>query len=232
MAYRALIALILLAGIPATAQARPTQSLAEIRTRVQAFVDELAGVPGQIERVEIDRLDDRLRLPACGEALVADAPHRRKGSARLVVRVRCPGPSPWKVYVPTRVVRSIEVVVAARPVPRGSRLDADDLRTARRTTSRLRGEYYTDPDGLIGLQTRRSLRPGTVIDAGELTRPTLVTRGDTLLIQAGNGPVNVSMQGRALEDGTRGERIRARNLSSERVVEGEVVARGRMRVNY
>ncbi|WP_018717342.1 flagellar basal body P-ring formation chaperone FlgA [Arhodomonas aquaeolei] len=232
MAYRAIVALILLGSVLPAAQARPTQSLAEIRTSVQAFVNELDGDAGQLERVEIDRLDERLRLPACGEALAADAPNRREGSERLVVRVRCPGPSPWKVYVPTRVVRSIEVVVAARPVPRGSRLDAEDLRTARRTTTRLRGEYYTDPEGLIGLQTQRSLQPGTVIDAGQLTRPTLVRRGDTLLIQAGNGPVKVSMQGRALEDGTRGERIRARNLSSERVVEGEVVARGRMRVNY
>lgn len=232
MAYRLIIALALVSASLPTAQARPTQPLAEIRASVKAFVDGLAGDAGRVERVEIDRLDNRLRLPACGEALETDAPSRRKGSEQLVVRVRCPGPSPWKVYVPTRVVRSIEVVVAARPIPRGSRLDTEDLRTTRRTTSRLRGEYYTDADGLVGLQARRSLQPGTVIDADQLTRPTLVRRGDTLLIQAGNGPVKVSMQGRALEDGARGERIRALNLSSERVVEGEVVARGRMRVAY
>ncbi len=230
--YRIVIGCLLLVIASGSMAAQERQSLDAIRERVERFVSELDAGRGRLERVEVDRLDQRLRLAACGEPLTAELPNGRADAERLVVRVRCPGPEPWKVYVPTRVVRSVEVIVTRRPLPRGSSITADDLQRVRRESGALRGQYYTDREDLVGLQTNRALAAGAVVAARHLTRPTLVRRGDELLLEARNQTVRVSMKARALENGSRGERIRVRNLSSRRELQAEVVGRGRAMVVF
>ena len=50
----------------------------------------------------------------------------------------------------------------------------------------------------------------------------------TILSEAGG--IQVRMNGEALADGTQGKVVRVRNASSKRIVEGEVIAKGMVKV--
>jgi flagellar basal body P-ring formation protein FlgA len=58
----------------------------------------------------------------------------------------------------------------------------------------------------------------------------LVRRGETVTVVSRSGGIEVRAGGTALTDGARGERIRVRNDSSRRIVEGVVTAAGRIEV--
>ena len=63
---------------------------------------------------------------------------------------------------------------------------------------------------------------------GELRQ--LVRRGARVEILARHGSLQVRMAGKALQNGSRGQRIRVRNLSSGREISGEVIASGVIQV--
>jgi flagella basal body P-ring formation protein FlgA len=60
--------------------------------------------------------------------------------------------------------------------------------------------------------------------------PTQINRGEPVRMQLQVGGLSLNGQGLALESGAAGERIRVRNLSSQAVLEAEVVGPGLVRV--
>ena len=63
-----------------------------------------------------------------------------------------------------------------------------------------------------------------------LEAPRLVRRGERVTITARADGIDVRMAGKALMDGTAGERIRVRNINSDRVIEATVASPGMVEV--
>lgn len=63
-----------------------------------------------------------------------------------------------------------------------------------------------------------------------LEAPRLVRKGDLVTLLAEIAGVNVRMTGKALADGAAGTSIQVSNLSSQRVIEGTVIAEGVVKV--
>ncbi len=221
-----LLALILAGPAAAGPAAEPHD---RIRAAVQVLVDRHLP-PGRDREVGVGRLDPRLRVPRCDRGLEAFLPAGSRLPGMATVGVRCAGPHPWLVYVPVTVRLYEEVLVARRNLPRGTRLEADDLELARRDVAPLTGGYLRDPAAARGKVLRRPVALGQVLAPGWLKAETLVRRGERVTLLARGGGMEVRMAGRALRDGAEGERIPVRNLSSRRVVEGQVVARSTVEV--
>jgi flagella basal body P-ring formation protein FlgA len=81
-------------------------------------------------------------------------------------------------------------------------------------------------EAALGQTSRRSLRPGDVLRAGQLAAPVLVKRGDQILMIARREQVEVSTSGEALDNGARGAIIRVRNAASGQVVRMRVTGAG------
>jgi flagella basal body P-ring formation protein FlgA len=71
---------------------------------------------------------------------------------------------------------------------------------------------------------------GTVIQKNHLRPLNIVKRGESIVLVASAGTMEVRMQGTAMSDASLGDRVRVKNLSSERVVEGVVDGPGVVRV--
>lgn len=232
LAFGLVLALLLLAtgqGVGAT-EGR-YQSLAAIHEAVFQFVKEKFQGPGVVDEVIIEHLDPRLRLAACGGELQPFVPEGQLNASRLTVGVRCSAPKPWRLYVPVRVTRHIEVLVASRPLPRGVALTEDAIRYAPRDPADLSGAWYTQPKQLLGLETRRAIRAGEVLSPQLVTSARLIRRGQELILFATTGAMTVTMKGKALEDGVEGDIVRVRNLSSNRIVEGRVIDADKVQVS-
>lgn len=229
--YPLVLAAALLLGAPATANTDPAvQTHASIREaarqHVAASTDRFTARP----EVKVGDLDSRLRLAACDEPLETyDSPNGLNGG-RGVVGVRCTGSRPWKIYVPVTIALIDEVVVTRRAVVRGQTLRAADLALRETDVSRLHKAYFTQIDDVVGLRSKRAVQAGQTLHAGLLRREQLVRRGKSVSIVASISGLRVSMRGKALADGGRGDRIPVENLNSGRVVSGIVTGNGLVEV--
>ena len=204
--------------------AADTQSHASIRDAAREHALAEAGVlptAGEAS-VSVGELDSRLKLPACDQPLETyDSPNGLSGG-RGVVGVRCSGGTPWKLYVPVRVALLESVVVNRRPLVRGQALAREDLALEEVDTTTLQKAYFTRIEDVLGLRTKRAVAAGSTLHAGLLRRERLVKRGTQVQIIANAGGLYVTMRGKALADGGRGDRVRVENLASGRVVTGTV----------
>ena len=69
---------------------------------------------------------------------------------------------------------------------------------------------------------RKSLPKGAVLKATYLNPDWLVYKNQRIIIEHNIGEINVKMEGIALSNGAKGDRIQAKNVSSNKTVEGFV----------
>lgn len=206
------------------------QSLADIQKRAEEFL--LTQHTGSTEPVEVQvsQLDPRLRLASCGTPLEAFQSNGARALGSTTVGIRCPGPQPWTVYISASVRAFTEVLVATRFLPQGAVLSGADLKAERHDLSALAGNYETVPARLIGKKLRRSVPMDMVISPQNVTMPPLITKGERVSVLARQAGIEVISSGIALSDAALGERLRVRNESSQKVIEGTVRAAQRIEV--
>ncbi len=230
MKLKNLMALLLLAlGIPVMA-AQPVQSLDEIRDTVRRFVAAHMHTNSVPPSIEVGRIDARLRLVSCASDL---APYFPVGNARVgnvTVGIRCAQPKPWSLFVPVRIKLNARVIVLARPVPQGGTLTGNDVHLEERDVTALVSGYFTEPAQVIGKQLKQPLSVGQPLNHLSVKEPKLVRRGDRVVLLAASTGFKVRMGGTLLTDGAIGDRVRVRNISSKRVVEGIVTRDGSVQV--
>ncbi len=166
-------------------------------------------------------VDPHLRLADCDAPLQASAGNYRAGTRRLTVQVECAGQVRWRVWVPVTLKLRMPVVVASRPVPRGTLLAPGDLVLVERESD---GSSQTSADlaSLVGRRARSDIQAGQPIGAANTTQDQLVRRGQLVTLLTSGSGISVSGRGIAQSDGGLGSRIKVRSVSSDRVVEGVV----------
>jgi flagella basal body P-ring formation protein FlgA len=80
------------------------------------------------------------------------------------------------------------------------------------------------------MQTKRQIAPGQPFAVAEMVRPSMVVKGANVLMVLDSPGISLTAEGRALEPGAVGERIRVVNPVSHVVVEAEVIGPDRVRV--
>jgi len=217
-----ILATAICAALLGEAQAAAIEKLENIRNAVLEFAaQEVGGVDDNVH-LEIGRLDPRLRLAACGEPLTAYFSTGSRTVGHTNVGIRCEGPKPWSLFVPLLIDRQIAVAVAVDRVQRGQVIDAADVTYELRSMAKLNAGYFAANDGLIGKISTRPIARGTPYTHNMVKANRIVRRGERVTLSLQSGGIAVRVVGTALRDGTRGERIPVRNLSSKRVIEGVV----------
>ncbi len=96
--------------------------------------------------------------------------------------------------------------------------------------SLLKQGYYTKMEDIIGLVCKQNLIQGSAFNPAILQTAVLIHKGEQVRIQAISEMLNVSMEGIALNDGSLGDTIKVKNLSSKRIIEAQIQARKQVRV--
>lgn len=86
-------------------------------------------------------------------------------------------------------------------------------------------------DALSGLEVRRVIYVGRPVRAADLGPPTLVHRNEIVTMELRMRSLSLRTEGRALDAGGAGERIRVLNLESRTAVIATVIAPGRVGVS-
>jgi len=209
----------------ATVLAGPVQSITSIQQAAEQFILNEVTVSHDKQAVaRAGHLDSRLRLSACDTPLETFLPDGGRTLGNTTVGVRCTGKTTWSLFVPVKVSIYETVVVAARPLSKGSVIGTQDLQLAKKDLAKLRAGYFTDTSEVLGKQVKRTVRHGAALTTPMVKNALQIKRGQRVSLVAGAGGIAVRMIGEALADGAAGDRIQVRNLSSKRVVEGTVLS--------
>jgi flagella basal body P-ring formation protein FlgA len=222
---RALLFGTLLAATCAVAGTDGTQ----IRAAAEQAVRRLAPADSEL-LLRTSALDPRLQLTDCAQALQGFVAGDGELHDTTTVGVRCESPQRWTIYL--QVALSIErpVLVSRRALPRDSAPQAADFEIQRRTLPGIGSRYIGDSAQLAGRTLRRALNSGEALSADALSIMPVIRRGQQITLLARAGDAEIRVAAIALTDGRPAEHISARNLSSNRVIEGVVRADGTVEV--
>ncbi len=144
-------------------------------------------------------------------------------NSRIAVKVSCNEPN-WSYYIPFRAQVMQQVLVASTPLSSKTIISATNSKLVKRNILSLNQGYITDPNSVIGMQTTSPLRAGSIIRKQQLVEKIAVHKGDLITIRSSNNGVQVSTQGIAEHQAAVGDRLKVKNASSKKIVEGIVVA--------
>jgi flagellar basal body P-ring formation protein FlgA len=105
-----------------------------------------------------------------------------------------------------------EELVAAKNIRAGAVITASDIVSPNDRDSMRRAV------NIIGMEAIRTLYQGQPLYEEGLRKPTLVKRNAIVQMEFAKGAMSISAEGRALDQGGLGDRIRVMNLISSRVV--------------
>lgn len=125
---------------------------------------------------------------------------------------------------------TIDVPVVNHAVGRGETVSAEDLTTIRVREDLLRPATITDPGAIVGMAAKVALRPNQPLGAADLQKPLAVTRGALVTMVLNFQGMQLSAQGRALDQGSLGDTVRVTNTHSNLTVEGVIDGTNRVRV--
>ncbi|WP_348688147.1 flagellar basal body P-ring formation chaperone FlgA [Aeromonas bestiarum] len=180
-------------------------------------------------QVQAASIEERLPLTRCEEHLTISFPARMEVRRNTTVYLKCEEDKPWDLYLPVRVRIQKPYVTVSAPVAKGDILNEGMLTLAYQDQTLIRGDYLSDPTPLIGVRSKRELKPGQPI---RLTQVCVVCKGDQVTLSAENSSMQIKTMARALQDGSFGDMIRLVNIRSGKTVQGKVSAVGAVVVTF
>ena len=117
-------------------------------------------------------------------------------------------------------------VVAAGTIRSQQIIRAADVQLVEDEIAGARGHV----DLAIGLEARINIYAGRPVRAGDLGPPAIVDRNELVTLRYQAGGLLILTEGRSLDRGASGERVRVQNLSSRSSVTGRVIGPGLIEV--
>jgi flagella basal body P-ring formation protein FlgA len=203
-----------------TARSETFEPLDRIEGAVRQYAQQQWPEPGPGRRLIVGPVDERLRLPRCAQELAVQKAPGSVVRDRLMVQVSCPAPSGWRTYVPARLAGMGRAVTLKHAMMAGQVVTAEDLEVIDGDAAQFPLGYFQDPAQVSGSTLRRATAGGVVLSNQMLLSSGTIVRGQAVTLLANAGGVAVRMSGRALGDGAVNQRIKVRNDSSGKIVEG------------
>lgn len=156
------------------------------------------------------------------------------GTKRTLMRLRyeisCPDSGGWTLTVAVKASVNVPLVTSAHTLERGRVIGPEDVVMREQNVALMQEQVFTDLQQVTGQTLKRRLNAGQPLSASALDQPVLISRGQSVTLVINHQGIEASTAGEALKQGRKGEMIRVRNSSSQRIVDGRVESAGVVRV--
>jgi flagella basal body P-ring formation protein FlgA len=200
---------------------------ASLRSEIIAHWQQLGGDP-ELSEVSFPTLTPGYALPTC-ESPRALHFIRNLQPGRNGIELSCDSPY-WTQSLAIELHVYDMVVILKEGVIRDRPIHADQLTLVRMDTSSLHQGHFNEPEQVVGMMARRTIRKGTPLTPDMIEPFDIIERGQPLTIKLQRPGISIEMKGKALASGHIGERIRVKNEQSGSTVYAEIVADGLVQV--
>jgi flagella basal body P-ring formation protein FlgA len=195
-----------------------------VESAAREYVLRWADSRGLVEpEIEVEVLRGSRPLVACPREVTVEGADTRQ-PARMRFSALCAGAGGWRYDFVVRAKVSARIAMVANNIASGQVITDADVLLERHDISSVI-DSVSDPQEVVGMSAKRTLRAGEVLRTGSLGAPILVKRGDSVMMIATRDQVTVSMAGEAMDGGARGSVVRVRN-SSGNIVRARVTGPG------
>lgn len=208
-----------------------THSHSDIVNIAKAFIADEINQQDDSTHINIKPLDNRLQLHQCTAPLLAFWPPGAKQVGHTTVGIRCNDHKPWKIYLGAQIKRFEKVWVTSTAIARGTLLKDSNIILEKREISSTHNEYFTNQQNPIGLQAKRPIRKGDIIQVRAFEKPLAIKRGDRVIVIARVGGLEIRTVATALSSAAEGDRIKVKNISSNKEFEGVLTENSVVHVN-
>ncbi len=200
------------------------QDLGRIKETAEDFVHSNLALSGD-KRFQISsgQLDPRLRLAPCDATLEAFSPPGSRLQGNTTIGIRCSAPKPWSIYMPVKIAVYQHAMIFRDKMARGHIIGSDDIAFEEVDVSRIRGKLFIRKEQVIGTKLKSSVQANQVLDSAQIC---LICKGDAVIISASSHSISVTMAGVALNDGSKGDKIRVQNNASRQIIDAVITNNG------
>lgn len=156
--------------------------------------------------------------------------NRRTGRVTATMRIPYGDGDGKRIVLTGRVVKLVRVPVLSRRVKTRDVIRKADIDWIEIEARRLRDNFVTDADALIGQQAVRTLQAGKPIRARDVRSRVLVAKGSLATLTLRTKKMLLTVKVLAMGDGGMGETIRVLNTRSKKTIEGIVTGAGRISI--
>lgn len=149
---------------------------------------------------------------------------------RVSIRLTCKQPK-WSTYLSLKISIYYIIATARSHILKGETLTVDNIYFQEADVTKLSRSYFSQPKSILGKAAKRNIKKHQPINPYMLVSPTLIMKGDSVIIEAGINNLNISTIGTALQNGIKGRQIRVKNNRSGRVIRAYVTSKGRVSTN-
>ncbi len=206
----------------------------KIRTAVRSFIKTHA--PWHADQMKIGpiKFNHALTLPSGKTKLHISAPRHTDwlGGVPFSVKVVVDGQVVKKFSVPTRIEVWSDVLMAAKPLGRYQPIGIKDIKIKKMNLARVPANVIVSTETVLGRRTNRKIAVNAILRKDQVEMPPLIKRGDVVRVVAESPSVKVVVQGKAKQDGGKGERIKVINLASKKTIYAQVMDEKTVQVEF
>ncbi|WP_252724447.1 flagellar basal body P-ring formation chaperone FlgA [Vibrio hepatarius] len=188
----------------------------------------------------IHSLDFQVRVPAsanhlplCPEPLTVIGSDNKTLPVGTIKRsVSCLSTTvDWRINITIKAELSLNLVVTSTGIRRQQTITEKDLKLEWRTLSREQ-DFLTQISQATGKLALRRIRSGQILNPQQLESPPLVEKGNQVIVKASKNGFTATTKGVALEQGSLGQQIDIKNLSSEKEIKAIVTGRNQVETQF
>lgn len=163
-------------------------------------------------------ISSRVKLTQCQQQLNFEIANTRTVTRQFPVKVTCEQErKPWKTYVQVIVSEMQQTLVLSQRVAKGARIEASMIKLVSVDKHKVKYRSIVDETAVIGGRSLRNMPKGYQIGQNDVC---LVCKGDDVSIIARSNTMMIKTSGTAIENGSKGESIKVKNTSSQRIIKG------------
>lgn len=204
---------------------RATRIISADTVAARILTDAAPNVSSDDASVQLDNPGLSFIVPAeASDAMTLDGLNVDPRSGRFTVFVTAPADSPaaQRQRVTGRVVYQVSVPVPSHALSIGDVFGPNDLNIIKLPRERVPADSLTNPQDLIGKAARHIIRSGAIVRASDIQAPIVVHKGDMVSIELDTDVMQLTVQGKSLDDGAQGATIRIANTQSNRTFDAIV----------
>lgn len=134
-----------------------------------------------------------------------------------------------QVTVTGRAVNAVPVPVLNRVLPQGAVIGKADLDWIKMPADRA-NDYLRTAESIAGMELRHQMAERSPLRVQDVAPARVILRGSLVAMKISTPSMQITAQGRALQDGAVGDVIRVTNTQSNRTIDAKVLAGGEVGV--
>jgi flagellar basal body P-ring formation protein FlgA len=188
----------------------------------QRLLEALSPAAGTEAEIHLDNPATRLLVPAeVGDDIGVEGLNfdPRSGRFSAVIAAPAGAADAQRQRLSGRLVVEVEVAAPNRAIAMNEIIHPEDVEKIKLPRERIPADTITDSAQLIGKSARHLLKADQPLRAGDVEEPLVVHKGDLVTIEIRTPSMELTAQGKALDDGAMGATVRVTNTQSNRTVE-------------